>query len=274
MQMNNPDSTVTDQLTKWHQKGAIREKTFPGNADLLRTVHSHQYAYLSTISYSTRLLSRGINAKMGCGTYGAHTTTALSNPNLPNTGNYDWGRDESIITSNGAHIAIMGFEKNNSLTVYNHCYGVGLFFFYGYDSLIFCTTIAQNSPLINANWDLTVEDGVNPLIDFETYSPAGSTPCVNTCQINTGSFLPAWYTIRLGEYLDNNFTGHNVWGIQWSHNEWETGDGNLHYQTVDGTTLAANPPQMYWHIPPSNSGYGGYLWSCDYDSGTTCQLGS
>jgi len=281
MQVNNFSSTLIGQTTTASRMGVTSMKKFRMMAAL-----------------SILLLSLGINVaqaqpriplahfnglsttKWTGGNYGAETTVELSNPSLSNTGDFDWGRDLSLITSDNAVWAGLGFEKNNSLAVWNHCYGVGLWFFYSYNGEnTYCFSISQTDPTINHPWFLEVSDNPTGGMRWVTGSSYGTTPCLDTCVFNTST--PAWYQIRLGEYINNVFTGHNVWGVAWTQNQWATGDYKFHYQTVpsscgtgSGCPQAANPPQMYWQTYPANDSSGGVLYSCDYDTGTTCSHGS
>lgn len=111
---------------------------------------------------------------------------------------------------------------------------------------------------------------------------AARSICYNRCFF---SGQPNTYgRISLSEDIVNQWSGHNVWGISWGSNQYNTlSDGNWHYQFApkpsdgpsgNGCPAAYNPPQMYGNVYPSNSSSGGQLYSCDNDTGSSCQLGS
>lgn len=93
-----------------------------------------------------------------------------------------------------------------------------------------------------------------------------------------------WDAITYTESINASFTGHKVWGVDWSDNDYQSvntgawvaqpGPANPCTGSGSGCTNASNPPQMYWFNAPGQTNYGGDLYSCDYSSGTTCTFGS
>ena len=226
-----------------------------------------------------------INCSGGCNSYvdwpgdiwGAQNDFTASNPGV--TGSNSWGREQNMF--NGQASVFIGIEKNTG-----EC-GSGLYFF----------------------TDVTDVNGNSIL-------PTGGTHCVplNSNDVNFGFFVEESRYVSNGggiftemfgngsgekvfwypESSDNNniaqtytsyddyewvyasWSGHLVWGSQWTQNYWEdTQNGAWHPQ---GTDVRVNKndtaPQMFWHEFPSQSSTGGVLYSCDYDTGSTCNFGS
>ncbi len=80
--------------------------------------------------------------------------------------------------------------------------------------------------------------------------------------------------MELHEEIQDNVSGHQVWGVYWVNSKYFASNGTYSYQSrgVD-TNYANNPPQMYWYIVPNSNNLGGEMHSCDYDGSYTCTIG-
>jgi hypothetical protein len=113
---------------------------------------------------------------------------------------------------------------------------------------------------------------------FYTISYANSTNhCSNGCSI-AGAKTTYDY-IHYNEDDHNIFSGHNVYGHYWKYNEYQSLTSPYYFyfqpsacngQPNNGCPHPANPTQMYWENTPQSGGQGGQLFSCDYETGTTC----
>lgn len=123
---------------------------------------------------------------------------------------------------------------------------------------------------MNNACSLEIEDRGSTKISY-VISCAVSQPCPfnSPCQLN--KTVPAWFYINENEGYNQPFSGNElVWGVAWADNQWRGANlGDWHYQTVDGTQFAGNPPQLFWFIRPSQdpSRIGGQLYSCIYATG-------
>lgn len=185
-----------------------------------------------------------------------------------------------INTNNWTVPFVAGFEKNVNTGAphFQYCYpdNVGvqhLWFYYEYSNEgAHCYTISLTSPLINSQIYIYLRDSGSTDEFVQTTGGGNGFPCANGCYI--GNSPPAWYYIQGIEHVQANVSGHMVWGSNWNDNTYYHSDGTAHLQTVDGSLNPVNnPPQMFWHVPPSQNP-GGNLYSCVYETGTSCTYGS
>lgn len=213
------------------------------------------------------------------GTSGVSSVFFLDNPGLVDGG--EWTRYIQLITSDYSQFALFGVDKcNDNLGCYCPTFGRSAYYVFtdfGGDNAPVCSEITGN-PNINEQCVFTITDNsTNNGVEFQSSCPYDDTsfPC-NGGGCSEYFSLPAWFRIQLDEYIDNTFTGHNVWGGSWTDNKWRsvsTGAWNFQSRNTDFRN-AGNPPQMYWHQVPAPGNAGGILYSCDYDSGTTCNYRS
>lgn len=215
------------------------------------------------------------------GVYGAQTSMWMDNPGLGT--NDDWFR--AIELQSGSTDAYFGIEKCGIRTACTFCFnnaGGILYLFITYSgATTFCTAVpadAKNTPvsflLYNSNGDL----------EAQTKDGPSDMPCAGICSdANKGS--KTWGSIILDEFIDSTFTGHRVYGGNWTNNQYlntKTPPAWV-YQTNPGGVLngPGNPPQMGWDycVPfngfqwcfaPSTNNPGGSLASCDYIPDAKC----
>lgn len=219
-------------------------------------------------------------------TEGAATETAISNPGLSGT-NADWNRHMKLLDSSGDYMD-MGFEKFNTPRGAYYCnnYNPGLYMYIWPSGNAGATCFSVPNGDINQYGFLTIwNDSSTGDTEFEAIGFPVDFGCQpNPCSVVEHGHFPLWNKIYLGEGIRNTFTGHNVWGVSWSYNQWLDSHDVWHYQNrpAPGTCPndngcvvfgPGNPPQMYWKEYPANDSTGGILFSCDYNTGTICFLG-
>lgn len=239
-----------------------------------KTAHPHKPLYTYKNAHS--------NLTWAGGTYGASTEVVLSNPDVT-TGSYDgdWTRELVINTSTWTVPFVAGFEKDvntGSGSHFQYCHadndGVQhLWFYYEYSNDgVHCYTISLTSSLINTQITLYLVDSGSTDEYVQTYAGGNTFPCSSGCDI--GNTPPAWYYVQEIEHVQADVSGHMVWGSNWTANSYYHSDGTAHLQQTDGSLNPVNdPPQMFWHIKPSTTA-GGNLYSCVYETGSSCTYGS
>jgi hypothetical protein len=222
-------------------------------------------------------------------TYGGATKFTISNPTISNKIGY-WIRllrlqpnNDNLSLVNPYPRVDIGISKTKGGAWGAYCggYGDGLHFFvYAWDingDIIDAT--CQNVPSTDVNTDAYIQvlaaydcygegDG---LVD-EMYATFTSGHYNNTFCVDTEA---AWYTREvLFEQVVDNVSNHYVWGSHWVLTEWANANYQWSYQSrgEDGYVLG-NPPQMYWHTVPASGNHGGELYSCVYETGSTCTYG-
>lgn len=216
---------------------------------------------------------------------GAQSYITVSNPNM--TGSNSWQR-YIYLTEGAFGVVALGMEKNAGC-------GTGLYFFsdvvdsgnnYIHPDVGSSCTLISNSGDIGAN--ATFEESAFTSGGggiFTEFVGSSSGAHVNWYHHNNSPNVYQTYgDILLHEQLDATITGHAVWGSVWSFNQWADGT-NWYYVghpsfgqcgTAAGCPSKSDTaPQMYWQYYPGDPGtQGGSLYSCDYDSGLGCTLGS
>ena len=109
-------------------------------------------------------------------------------------------------------------------------------------------------------------------------------PATNPCSIgDSNGPTPFTASIYYVENQTGSFTGHHMWGIDFSRNQYFNngvwafdGTSGSQVRTHSGCSSNCTPPQMYWKNPPNgNSNNGGDLYACLYDStSNSCTIGS
>jgi hypothetical protein len=213
-------------------------------------------------------------------TYGAFTDFTLSRPSLSYTsGVFDRYLDVRVDSSHSYPRIDMGEEVRYGIFSPGACtgYNTGLYIFVQTtddlgNSTSWCYA-DDNSD--DVNHGLEVQEG--------NYVSNGGGNLIRLWSVsqNWNVYWPydegaqGFYgTIGLYEIILDDVSGHEVWGSSWTLNKWSSSDGVYHYQTRDfDYRYANNPPQFYWNDVPVPGNNGGELYSCDYDTGSTCTFG-
>jgi hypothetical protein len=116
-------------------------------------------------------------------------------------------------------------------------------------------------------------DGLADEMRVTLYTPTLTLPSSGGECVDTEA---GWFTRELFEEdIVDHVSGHQVAGSSWVFSQWVDVNTNFQWQTRNtDNRVAGNPPQMFWHSVPARGNNGGTLYSCDYDTGTTCTLGS
>lgn len=209
---------------------------------------------------------------------GAWSDFWVDNPGL-GSGEY-WERYIEIGTATWTHIEQFGVEKCGSsgagcLKCGSNGPGLFEFFYTSEINYTYCARVPSDA--INTHMGFSIyENSLDiGLIQFQIMNGPKDMPCSGPCPERTGT--QTWYHIQLKEVIKSTFTGHKVWGGEWTLNQWMDGNHVFHYQTGPGFIRQGpgNPPQMGWNIasyshPPAPGNSGGSLASCVYDTGTQC----
>lgn len=222
-------------------------------------------------------------------TYGMQTHIIVSNPGI-NSGNsiYYWYRNAVLkhnTNSDQINSLVVGVGKSNA-PVGNWCQSSKnylLLYVEGFDSsgthmYTYCDSAGLPSCMINKglwiNVNPYVSNGGGMLIQAKSDVVGCFTMTPQYWSYTRGAPID-FSRINYEESIYNDFTGHNVWGSDWTQNSWVEGNGTYVTQTVGASFLTAgNPPQMRWYEEPYQDNIGGDLLSCVYDTGTTCTSGS
>src|SRR6266704_1241941 len=216
-------------------------------------------------------------------TYGGAVTMTVSDPSF-HSSPATW--DRFLMVASPANPKILaGLFKSVGGGFGNYCAGAGTglhYGVYGYDASGFndfnlCLPVPASDVNYTATFLISINEAVchdsDGLLDeyhvqfsFHDFS---NSACVD-------NEATSYSRMRLNEDItDSAVTGHQVWGSQWTGSSYATQAGSFVAQSraVDFLT-ARNPPQMYWHTNPVPGNNGGDLYSCVYDTGTTCTPGS
>lgn len=203
----------------------------------------------------------------------------IDNPTLGN--GEHWERYIEIATATWNHVEQFGVEKCGSSGA--GCpicgsNGPGLFEFFYTSEIHYTQCFKVPSDAINTQMGFSIYENTNDpgIVEFQIFNGPNDMPCnPGECPQRTG--YQTWYHIQLKEVIKATFTGHKVWGGEWSANQWMNSGYHFNYQTNAGFIRQGpgNPPQMGWNIasysyPPAPGNSGGVLASCDYDTGTRC----
>lgn len=213
--------------------------------------------------------------------YGGNVSTIASNPGFYNNCAF-WARFMRV--GSGSPRIEIGEEKLNLLglgctpqylegVVCNNEVSGNYYFIYSWNSsgqVVDNYCYPWNSGDENNTLGLTLQNqagcGSGPMAIINPWVHATITHCTNVGK--------SFNRIENDEQINDQVTGHQVWGVDWTSSAYYDSNANLHFQAraADGTG-ANNPPQEYWHTVPASGNNGGDLYTCDYDSGTTCTIG-
>ena len=214
--------------------------------------------------------------------HGAATTVETSTPNYGGTGN-NFDKDLAIVT--GAGYIDIGQESNNGGTV--SC-GSGNYYYYEVNdsgaSARHCFPVPSG------------DDNKDVLFKVSYYASNGGgwfiwiqgnggylctpTPCTYNTISDSYSSSPVTTVTYTQTLANSSFSGHAIWGTDWINNQyfftsWNYWNSASSISLYRGDGGNPPPPQMYWNSNPNGSlNNGGSLYSCDYETGTSCTIGS
>lgn len=227
------------------------------------------------------------------GTYnvhGASTQTLISSPPVSSSG-YSWNSQLDVVSTSDSGYAFFGLDKLGQNTRDADC------------------TNNSSTPTLYYYWAVTNSSGtllggtpkcvqvngtdVNKYINIQignytsngggtlivTHNGASDTPCESGCFFSGGD--QTFGLIFLTDLVNDIFSGHYQWGIDWTSNRYQSLTGTWAYQShscSDGDTACLThhlPPAMFWFTSPEHSAIGGDLYNCIYDNNlNSCTLGS
>lgn len=223
----------------------------------------------------------------GNGSFQYHGLSSYVTVSNPGIGSGEYFRRFIYVSDKGSNSAYLGMEKFGSSNLCYVCCGFGTgvlyYFYYLHASDGFVTSQCQVVPSGDINVDpnlfqINYDSAFGGSTDFFIADATGASMCEHRCTIEVNIF-PLYY-LTYAEEIQATWTGHKVWGSHWYSNQYiNTADQHLYQGQPsacpgqNGCPSAHNPPQMYWYTYPGSSTTGGNLYSCDYDTGTTCQFG-
>jgi hypothetical protein len=230
-------------------------------------------------------LSTTINCTGGCESYeewssgsnkGIGDTMTVSNPTINTTAGY-WDRFlTDIQTSDGTELDI-GIEKQGSGGDGYFCSayaGNELYYFFSYGSQYkYCylvpVTDVNNIAVFKIGYYVSGGGGMF----FQIQGSSGNNGCYSGC------FIPgldtSFNTVFYIENINDNISSHEVWGIEWIQNKYDTSNGWKYVHTNPDVVSVTPPPQMYWHEYPTQDSTGGIMYSCVYNNNNnSCTIGS
>ena len=209
--------------------------------------------------------------------HGAKTTFTVSNPPLGSGESWDRYLEGRAVS--GGVPAYIGMEKGGGA-----CPNDGYLYYFSYIPTYWTKCV----PVLSGDYNglttfiITYYTSGGGGTQFQWITPTGTEDRLD--DVNVGSKGETFGGIELSEGIVATFTGHKVWGSQWINNQWQAlSNSSWAYQNNPSycgsgngcpEDTLGNPPQMMWHVYPSDNATGGDLWSCDYSSGTTCYLNS
>lgn len=214
--------------------------------------------------------------------YGGAVTFTVSDPGFF-TSPASW--DRYMRLGSGNPKIIVGIFKSTGGGYGTYCSGAGNnqlhYGVYGYDSTGFNDyNLCLNVPSSDVNKPVTIyvhtddadcgeHDGTNDEVQVQwSFADFSNFTCVD-------NEATTYNRIQLQEDVVDSVSGHQVWGSQWTNSSWANSAGAFVYQGRSVDFLSArNPPQMLWHTNPAPGNNGGNLYTCVYDTGTTCTPGS
>jgi len=210
---------------------------------------------------------------------GMQVNTTVSDPGLVNSTSA-WQRDFEVFDYIQGHAAVhAGFVKSRGVAVL--CPATNRVNFYTYVTYIDGTS----SGVI---CDLTSSGDINHPVEIQIYQ-VGSSMTVNMIgavtnlfQQWTGNIETTYNRIQYYHYVNDQVTGHKMWGVSDVYNKWFSYPDQLFYpQTRNsdyGPAFNKYPwPLMYWRDVPAPGNNGGRLENCIYEtvgSPATCTDGS
>ncbi len=215
--------------------------------------------------------------------YGGFTTVTISVPGMRTSPAY-WQRFFRVsgnVTSDYPRIEV-GESVTSGSGFGTYCAGAGAgrhYFIYTWDvfhdnTFNYCASIPSadgnqlavyrvNSASANCN------NGTYVQIITPNF---GHNECLNW---NTYGLTNQPHRLGMVEQVADLVTGHEVWGSQWTANGYIDASGTFNSQqrAVDSITQHA-PQLMMWHTIPAPFNGGGNLYSCVYETGSSCTPGS
>lgn len=205
---------------------------------------------------------------------GSWTYFTASNPTVSSTGQFL--RYEALNTS-PVQLAF-GIEKDgtNSSSVYCSSYTRNIaYYFYYYNvsgkSGSLCSTIPSSDVGTLPGFQIGFYVSNGGGMFFKMYA-TNSGFCTVGCFIQ--GLGTTYHFVMFYENFIGSVTGHQVWGSEWGDSQYDVSSGWFFWNANPSSSVAYNPTQMFWHVDPVHSASGGTLYSCDYETGSTCTLGS
>ena len=221
--------------------------------------------------------------------HGGTTQFNVSNPNL-SASNADYYRYMSITNStiniDSFFVGIEKFKGGNA----TYCKG------YASNVLYYFRKWTRNLVQQSLTCDIVPSGDIGNVTIFkEGYFTQGgggtfiqiqnashNQPCYNGCFYDGADQI--YQDINFDETMEDNTTGHEVWGVHWQYNQYQSiTDSNWDY--IQGPARGCTPDNgagcpiefgkvlMYWNVYPHDSTTGGQLYSCVYETGSICFIG-